>query len=1759
MLKWTVSRSLSTASSTPHGPSKTATRRPFRDLSNTPPASSGSSKIAVSSSASASTTKRTPSKKRRCRSQGSDLRGYFQATKPNLRSGKRQSMSQRTSSPVIESFYQSTPRVDADIGPLTLFAHPTSSNRRHDRCQARNSSTSLTLPADPQVFKKTYLSNSELPQNLVNEARANNLQSHVSDFFQQIAMATSPEDVMQSDSLSNRRRYASAREHGSHASCLPRLARITKLNARNKTPYRTITIGDERRRRSGGDDIRQTPIAGKLLSLKLDQPMYENTDNTVTEVLNSEQATSAGVRSVAEILLKDSAEPSSPSSPQATKESSEAEEQHADEAADSPLDVAKAAHNDSSVSSASQLLENPSPISWAFCSPSSDLDNGEFTLKRQRGIRRKRVPRNNDNNLDASSKRPKKDKMPLIEAVNRHVKRLALETDLDSLNLVDDENPAKLREHQTAEKRKEEMEIEDEGEEDGVATRKALAKSQSKSNATQRHNTTRHNDTTISQDQPSDSQLPNNKRKDTSSRPNAGWETDSPRSSLLDSFATTTTTATCTPESTPLVATVRRCLKYSPETPNSNNSGGIANRGSIEIECQLRDEEFHVKIIRCRDLRRAYEGPIHAYVKASLRERQSGESGPVKRTAVHRATPAPAFHETLVLPCPPAHNNNYAARQLSLDIAVWHRDRRARRSELLGCMTLPLPLSQDKEATWHPLEAGTGRATSSIYGLQHQDSLSAGRGSLVASPPLSKDGDSLSGGDNNNSAEDLTYLRHLELEPVDSLTGLPLHPGFTARGGRTPCTVTRRLVRQAAQINQLPWGFLLSWGRPPRVERIDPGSPAERSGLRPGDYVVFVESTNVVTQTRDDILELIRAATTQLILEVYRRGVHGHAIVTTGGTSAAARRRSSLNVTLQTPAVGVIAPPPAIAFTAEAFPNLAADAPPEEELGIRETRYWQCLKSGQARFVAPLAERQEILSSTDHLILFQNLDELLKLSEEIRDDGAGIDSYLSRVPRITAAYRRYLGGLQRACCLLVALRKNSSFAKIVCEPAVPRRRKPDLTGVLIQPLEHYREMTRLLSQACPRSCQPVRDLAQGYRESTASAGVMEPLRDNGRPLLSLQEVESRLVFARCKPFALAVPGRQWLFGGALSKVEGRGRSQPTWALLLTDLLVFARVSRDRVLFVTEEPLRLACIAEACFTVRKRPTEFRLQVTTQKNNPQPSAPSENPSASTELVQCAGTGGGSGGCSPHSRTRRRLIILRAPSAELKAVWHNLLQRQIIYVNTGYGGSAGSALESPDDDSPKDEYLSPHSVVQRERTGSSEVYRSTQQLEDDHHHRQQRANEDSLDQMLRGSSQQGDIIHLAQWVCNSHQIPPPDLHEAIIEEWTAEELAARTPSKASGNDFFEGAEESTVVNSDAEQQSSASSASLSTVKSNSLPPKKNGSGVSSRETSSGSINICRKCHSNVRRRSGCPTPPPIRDPFSPLPPRISVVPPTPDLCSKHRSISVAAAFRNGLHDSPAHSYSADGTTEDGSEDDLDCDGELPYRNPFPVRRALRRFGTLSSLDQDDELEDQTTGGEDEGPESPPSGLRAWTLRASSYVVSKMSIFEHLTPPAPPERTDSSNLEAPGSNGDEEGTTSGGTSENDIWGTPTSGGPDDESFAGSPPPMSNGPLHRVAGEDNYGLDDEGDEDDNEPDNSGDNDDCGLPELTMEQLLGGATITTSSVGVNSMRSFLGRRRLEPLPEEDDSISTGSGVSSGGGAGGGGGGAGKMSAGQGWW
>lgn len=57
-------------------------------------------------------------------------------------------------------------------------------------------------------------------------------------------------------------------------------------------------------------------------------------------------------------------------------------------------------------------------------------------------------------------------------------------------------------------------------------------------------------------------------------------------------------------------------------------------------------------------------------------------------------------------------------------------------------------------------------------------------------------------------------------------------------------------------------------------------------------------------------------------------------------------------------------------------------------------------------------------------------------------------------------------------------------------------------------------------------------------------------------------------------------------GGDLARVENRS-VKPYWALLFSDILLFAKVSRDRVLFITEDPISLANIIDSCFNVRKK--------------------------------------------------------------------------------------------------------------------------------------------------------------------------------------------------------------------------------------------------------------------------------------------------------------------------------------------------------------------------------------------------------------------------------------------------------------------------------------------------------------------------------------------------------------------------------------------
>lgn len=42
------------------------------------------------------------------------------------------------------------------------------------------------------------------------------------------------------------------------------------------------------------------------------------------------------------------------------------------------------------------------------------------------------------------------------------------------------------------------------------------------------------------------------------------------------------------------------------------------------------------------------------------------------------------------------------------------------------------------------------------------------------------------------------------------------------------------------------------------MERVECGLPADQADLKPGDYVVFINKTNVVMMAEDDVMELIK-------------------------------------------------------------------------------------------------------------------------------------------------------------------------------------------------------------------------------------------------------------------------------------------------------------------------------------------------------------------------------------------------------------------------------------------------------------------------------------------------------------------------------------------------------------------------------------------------------------------------------------------------------------------------------------------------------------------------------------------------------------------------------------------------------------------------------------------------------------------------------------------------------------------------------------
>lgn len=149
-------------------------------------------------------------------------------------------------------------------------------------------------------------------------------------------------------------------------------------------------------------------------------------------------------------------------------------------------------------------------------------------------------------------------------------------------------------------------------------------------------------------------------------------------------------------------------------------------------------------------------------------------------------------------------------------------------------------------------------------------------------------------------ADENLFLRFLELDPPPTETANAAPPSTTQQStpasqrrqssvksnpisspppsqtsqnplGRTPFTITKRLQRHPEK----GYGFSIVWTHPPRVEKVESNLPADRAGILPGDFVIFVEKHNVVTMPEMDILNLIRSQGNSIVLEIFRRPTTG--------------------------------------------------------------------------------------------------------------------------------------------------------------------------------------------------------------------------------------------------------------------------------------------------------------------------------------------------------------------------------------------------------------------------------------------------------------------------------------------------------------------------------------------------------------------------------------------------------------------------------------------------------------------------------------------------------------------------------------------------------------------------------------------------------------------------------------------------------------------------------------------------------------------
>lgn len=120
----------------------------------------------------------------------------------------------------------------------------------------------------------------------------------------------------------------------------------------------------------------------------------------------------------------------------------------------------------------------------------------------------------------------------------------------------------------------------------------------------------------------------------------------------------------------------------------------------------------------------------------------------------------------------------------------------------------------------------------------------------------------------------MPLIREVEEKPLESITDpgnillkyLELNSDENNENaqGRTPLTLTKVIHRQ----QNGSYGFEISWSKPPRINSIS--NEQVKSGIKKGDYLIFIDQVNVVTLPKEEVIELIKNQKDCLRLEIFR-------------------------------------------------------------------------------------------------------------------------------------------------------------------------------------------------------------------------------------------------------------------------------------------------------------------------------------------------------------------------------------------------------------------------------------------------------------------------------------------------------------------------------------------------------------------------------------------------------------------------------------------------------------------------------------------------------------------------------------------------------------------------------------------------------------------------------------------------------------------------------------------------------------------------